>query len=87
MSLSLFYHHFQQYRDSYEKAEPEFEIVAQGHEAKDPTSAPPPQYSPVMARVAIKVKFIRHCAEGGVGLFNRFHLHGDYDNDPDSMTN
>ena len=87
MSLSLHYHHFQQYRDSYEKAEPEFEIVAQGHEPKDPKSDPPPQYSPVKARVAIKVKFIRHCAEGGVGLYTVFDPNSDTVNDPNAIGN
>ena len=61
--------------------------MAQGHEPKDPKSDPPPQYSPVKARVAIKVKFIRHCAEGGVGLYTKFHPSADYENNPDAIGN
>ena len=49
------------YRATKEGSEPEFEIVAHGHEAKAWDSNPAKAKDADTARVAIKVKFIRSC--------------------------
>ena len=51
------------YRASKEGMEPEFEIIAQGHEAKAWNSDPAPIKAKIAdtARIAIKVKFIQNC--------------------------
>ena len=45
------------YRADFEQKEPEFDIVAQGHEPKAVDSDPAPEYGQETAKITVKIKF------------------------------
>ena len=46
------------YRETYERTDPEFEIIAHGHQPLPLDNVPPPEFSAEKARFAVQVKFV-----------------------------